>query len=182
MNTNSFTDDTAAPNTTYFYRVRAYNSFNNGSYSAYTPVANATTSPSPVGAGDGVQATYYDNIDFTGTTVRRVDPQINFDWGNGSPVPGTIGPDSFSVVWTGVVRPQFTEAYTFYTTSDDGVRLFVNGNLVVNNFTDHSSTEDASPSINLTAGQTYPIRMEMYENGGGAIAQLRGRALTLPRR
>jgi fibronectin type 3 domain-containing protein len=181
VNTPWFTDDTVAPNSTFFYRLRAYNSFNGGSYSAYTNVASATTSPNPVGAGDGVQAVYYNNIDFTGATVRRIDPQINFDWGNGSPVPGPIAADTFSAVWTGVVRPQFSEAYTFYTTSDDGVRLFVNGEPVIDNFTDHAPTENASPPIVLAAGQTYPIRMEFYENGGGAVAQLRWSSTRTPK-
>ena len=69
---------------------------------------------------------YYDNIDFTGTTVvaRRSDRQLRL--GDGSPAPA-IGADTFSVRWTGQVQPQFSETYTFYTKSDDGVRLWVNG-------------------------------------------------------
>ena len=75
--------------------------------------------------GTGLAATYYDNADFTGTTVARTDPTVNFDWGVGSPAPA-IGVDTFSARWTGQVQPQFTETYTFYTQSDDGVRLWVN--------------------------------------------------------
>ena len=125
-------------------------------------------------------ATYYNNIDFTGTTLVRVDPQVITNWGNGSPAP-SIGADTFSAVWTGLVRPQFTQAYTFYTNSDDGVRLYINGQLVINNWTDHGPTENASSPISLTANQTYTIRLEFYENGGGAVAQLSWSSASVPK-
>ena len=79
--------------------------------------------------------------------------------------------DTFSVRWTGQVQPQYSETYTFYTNSDDGIRLWVNGQLVVNNWTDHGPTENSGP-IALVANQRYDIVLEFYENGGGAIAQL----------
>ena len=59
----------------------------------------------------------------------------------------------------------------FFTTSDDGVRLFVNNVQVINNWTDHSATEN-SGTLALTAGQLYDVRMEFYENGGQAVARL----------
>ena len=95
---------------------------------------------------------------------------VNFDWGTGSPDP-SIGADTFSVRWTGQVQPQYSETYTFYTTSDDGVRLWVNGQLLVDNWTDHGPTEN-SGTITLTANQKYDIVMTYYENAGGAVAQL----------
>src|SRR5206468_1880792 len=104
----------------------------------------------------GLLGQYYDNIDFTGTTVSRVDPKVDFDWGNGSP-DTRIGPDTFSVRWTGQVQAQYTDTYTFYTQSDDGVRLYVNNQLIIDNFTDHGPTEN-SATINLIAGRNYPIK------------------------
>jgi hypothetical protein len=101
--------------------------------------------------------------------MTRTDSTINYNWGNYSP-PG-IGPDTFSARWTGQVKPGYSETYTFYTTSDDGIRLWVNGQLVINNWTDHPPTEN-SGQIALTAGQKYDIKMEYYENGGGAVAKL----------
>jgi glucose/arabinose dehydrogenase len=130
----------------------------------------ATFVPTQSGTGDGLSAVYYDNQNFTGTSIARVDPTVNFDWGAGAPVAG-IGADTFSVRWTGQVQAQFSQAYTFYTTSDDGVRLWVNGQLLVNNWTDHAATEN-SGTIALTAGQRYDVVMEYYENGGGAVAKL----------
>jgi hypothetical protein len=102
--------------------------------------------------------------------VTRVDPTVNFDWGNGSPATA-IGVDTFSARWTGKVRAKVTGTHTFYTTSDDGVRLWINGVLVIDNWTDHAPVEN-SGTISLTTGQIYDVRMEFYENGGGAVAKL----------
>ncbi|MCW5624231.1 MAG: Ig-like domain-containing protein [Burkholderiales bacterium] len=129
----------------------------------------------------GAFGTYYDNIDFTGTTVTRVDPSISFDWANGVPA-GGIGSDTFSVRWTGSILIPTTGAYTFYTQSDDGVRLWIDcGNdgaldtadRIINNWTDHSTAENSgSCATNLTAGVYYRFQMEFYENGGQAVAKL----------
>jgi glucose/arabinose dehydrogenase len=122
------------------------------------------------GSSGGLTGEYFDNIDLTNRLVTRVDSTVNFNWATGSPAPG-IGADTFSVRWTGTILPQFSQTYTFYTVSDDGVRLWFNGALVINNWTDHAPTEN-SGTIALVAGQPYLIQMEMYENGGGAQASL----------
>lgn len=129
-----------------------------------------TPTPTPGASSNGLTGTYFDNMDLTGTSISRTDSTVNFDWGNGSPDPA-IGPDSFSARWTGQVMPKYTETYTFYTDSDDGVRLWINNQQVVNNWTDHSFKED-SGTIALSAGQKYDIKMEFYENGGQAVAKL----------
>jgi beta-glucanase (GH16 family) len=120
--------------------------------------------------GTGLRGEYFDNRDFTAPKLTRVDPTVNFNWGTGSPDP-SIGADTFSVRWTGRVSPRYSETYRFYTTSDDGVRLWVNGQLLIDNWTDHGPTEN-SGTIALTAEAVYDIRMEFYENGGGATATL----------
>jgi hypothetical protein len=96
---------------------------------------------------------------------------IDFSWGATAPDP-LVGVDNFSVRWTGEVEAAFTETYTFYTNSDDGVRLWVDGKRLINNWTDHGNTED-NGTIDLVAGNFYSFKMEMYENGGDAVAQLR---------
>jgi glucose/arabinose dehydrogenase/regulation of enolase protein 1 (concanavalin A-like superfamily) len=124
-----------------------------------------------VGAGtQGLLSEYFDNQDFTARRVVRFDPTVNFDWGNGSPDP-LIGADTFSVRWTGQVRPRFTQTYTFTVTGDDGVRLWVDGRQIINQWIDQSPTSH-SGTIALQANRLYSIRMEMYENGGGAVARL----------
>jgi glucose/arabinose dehydrogenase len=129
--------------------------------------------------GNGLSATYFNNIDFTGTTVSRVDPTIDFVWGAGAPAAG-IAADTFSARWTGQVEPQFTQTYTFYTQSDDGVRLWINGQPLVDNWTNHSTTEN-SGTIALTAGQRYDVRMEFFENGGDATARLLWSSPSVPK-
>jgi hypothetical protein len=123
-----------------------------------------------VGTGTGLHGDYFDNADLSAPKLSRTDATVNFDWGSGSPDP-SMGADSFSVRWTGQVQAQFGETYTFYTTSDDGVRLWVNGVPLVNNWTDHAPTEN-SGTIALAAGQKVDVKMEYYENGGGAVAKL----------
>jgi len=81
------------------------------------------------------------------------------------------GRGSFSVRWTGQVIPRYSETYTFHTISNDGVRLWVNGRLLIDNWTDHSATEDRG-KIRLTAGRKAGVKMEYYQRGGGAEARL----------
>lgn len=124
------------------------------------------------GTGSGLTAQYFDNVNFTALKATRVDATINFDWGSSVPSgSGLTSADTFAVRWTGFVQPQYTGAYTFYTTSDDGVRLWVNGQQLVNNWTNHSATEN-SGTVTLTAGQKYDVRLEYYDNTGGAVAKL----------
>jgi glucose/arabinose dehydrogenase len=162
----------AAGGTTY-----AFASWSDGgaaSHAVSTPSANTTYTASyraiASGAGTGLSASYFNNVDFTGTTISRVDPAIDFSWGTGSPDP-SIGADTFSARWAGQVEAQFTETYTFFTRSDDGVRVWVNDQLIINNWTNHSVIEN-SGSIALAAGVRYAIRVEYYENAGGATLRL----------
>jgi hypothetical protein len=117
----------------------------------------------------GLTGQYFDNINFTGATITRIDQTVDYDWINYSP--NGIGPDTWSARWTGQVKPAHSETYTFYTTSDDGVRLWVDGKQIIDNWTDHPPTEN-NGRITLTAGQLYDIKMEYYENTGGAVARL----------
>ena len=122
------------------------------------------------GIGNGLQAEYFDNANLTNLKVTRTDGTINFNWGTGSPNPA-IAPDTFSARWTGQIQPTSSGSYTFFTQSDDGVRLWVNGRRIVNNWTNHSVTENRG-TITLTAGQKYDIKLEYYDNTGSAVAKL----------
>ncbi len=124
----------------------------------------------PVTTGTGLTAQYFDNMNFTDLKLTRTDSTVNFDWGLGSPQ-ATVGVDTFSVRWEGKVEPLYSQTYTFYTVTDDGVRLWVNNQLIIDKWIDQGPTE-WSGQIALTAGQRYDIRMEFYENGGGATAKL----------
>lgn len=134
--------------------------------------------PDPGSAG-GLRASYFDNDNFTSLRLTRRDPSVNFNWAAGSPDP-SIGPDTFSVRWTGELQPRYGQTYTFYTTSDDGVRLWVNGVLIIQNWTDHSVTVDAA-TITLAADQWYTIVMEMRESTGVAVSRLEWSSLSQTR-
>jgi glucose/arabinose dehydrogenase len=153
----------------------AWSSWSDGgaaSHTVNTPATNTTYTATFVpSTGGGLTGQYFDSLDFTALRITRTDATVNFDFGTGSPDP-SIAPDTFAIRWTGTVTPRFTQPYTFYTTSDDGIRVFVNGALVINNFTDHPPTENSGTTTTLTAGQAYPIQIDFYENGGGAVARL----------
>ena len=118
----------------------------------------------------GLVGVYFNNSDLTDVRFSRVDGTVNFAWGTGSPDP-RIEPDTFSVRWTGYLEPRFSETYTFHTNSDDGVRLWVNGQLLIDNWTIHPPTENTG-TIALTAGQRYQVTLEYYQAAGGATIQL----------
>ncbi|MHC4143621.1 MAG: PA14 domain-containing protein [Planctomycetota bacterium] len=124
------------------------------------------------GLGGGVKGQYYNGMNFETLVLTRVDPQIDFNWGDPGGPDASVGDDQFSARWTGEVEAAFTETYTFYTNSDDGVRLWVDGKRLVNNWTNHGPTENKG-TRDLIAGQTYSLVMELYEDGGGAVAELR---------
>lgn len=139
-----------------------------------TSEPSPTPSPEPVEAGTGdergLQGEYFNEADFTDLALTRTDPTIDFNWGYGAPNLA-VEADLFSIRWTGYVMPLYTETYTFYTQSDDGVRLWVNGELLIDNWTTHATIED-SGSIDLVAGQPYAIRLEFYEGRAHAVIHL----------
>ena len=124
----------------------------------------------PGGSGSGLAAEYFNSPSFSGSPVSRVDGTVDFSWGTGSPT-ASIGSDDFSVRWTGELQPRYSETYTLSTVTDDGVRLWVDGQLVINNWSEHASTED-SASLTLQAGRRYPVKLEFFEKGGLATARL----------
>lgn len=82
-----------------------------------------------------------------------------------------MGADTFSVRWVGQVRPRYSETYTFYTQSDDGVRLWVNGTLIIDSWVNQSLTERKG-TIALEAGKLYAIKLEYFEYNGNAVVKL----------
>lgn len=125
-------------------------------------------------AGTGLLGQYFDLANLTKPTLTRTDRSINFVWGKASPAAG-IQADRFSVRWTGWIQAVETGTYYFRTYSDDGVRLAVNGVTVINNFTTHLATYNASAGIYLKAGQRVPIRLDYFDNSGSAQIRLEWR-------
>lgn len=139
------------------------------------PVAKPPVSACPTNSKlvAGITGDYFNNISLTApVTSRRADSTINFDWGTGVPGPSGIGANTFSVRWDGYIHVTQSGVHRFQTNSDDGVRLTVNGDLLIDQWNDHSVTSHTSAAVNLIAGNSYPIKLEFYENGGFAVAQL----------
>src|SRR5207248_2949150 len=97
------------------------------------------------------------------------DPMIDFSWGT-STVPFTNS-GYYCVRWTGQVQPEFSETYYFDALTDDGVRLWVNDQLVIDRWTPKSPS-DTIGSIALQGGVRYDIQMDYFQYGGGAQAHL----------
>ena len=133
-----------------------------------------------LGSGTGLVGDYFNMSTFatdvpTGPfagfpSLSRIDPSVDFDWGiTGSPDP-SIATDYFTVRWHGQVQPLYSQTYTFYTRSDDGSLLWVNGELVVSSWHSQGPTE-RSGSIALESGRKYDVVMEYFERASGAVAQ-----------
>lgn len=105
-----------------------------------------------------------------GPALIQTNSLINFNWGDGSPGKG-VPADYFSVRWTGSVRIPRDGKYTFYTVSDDGIRLWVDDQLIIDNWTDHGETESQG-QVELWGERPHLIRLEYYEKTGSAVAKL----------
>jgi len=127
----------------------------------------------PVAAAprNALRAEYYNNADLAGTpALVRNEQRIDFNWRGGSPVSG-LGTDSFSIRFLGKIKPQYSEKYTFYASSDDGVRVWVGGKLIINSWKKQSGVTQEG-DITLTAGTLYDIKVEYFENHGDASIRL----------
>jgi hypothetical protein len=154
-----------AEKTTYYWAVDEIAS---GDQKYAGPLWSFTTT----GPGGGVKGEY-----FNGTTpmgepaLTRLDPSIDFNWGDPGG-PGTpIGTDQFSVRWTADLEIAVADTYTFITNTDDGARLWLNDEQIIEQWWDQAPTDAVSAPVALEPG-VYPLRMEYYENLGGAVAHL----------
>jgi alpha-glucosidase (family GH31 glycosyl hydrolase) len=119
----------------------------------------------------GLTAEYFDNQDLKGKPVFvRVDSVLNFIMGTGSPDP-RIPADHFSVRWTGIIHaPKNGTAAKFKLISDDGVRVWIDDSLIVDAWHDQAAT-DFPIAKDLISGHSYSIKIEYFENMGGAHFQ-----------
>jgi beta-glucosidase len=134
------------------------------------------TSP---GGGPGVKGEFFDNENLSGEpALVRTDKLVDFHWGEGSYRDG--GPvDHFSSRWTGYFVPQVEDDYRFYSSADDGVRLYINDELVIDDWRRHGETLDTY-TRHLRGGQAYKIRLEYFENVGSATIRFGIAPVTVP--
>ena len=133
-------------------------------------LADISDTPLVPSQGTGLLGEYFATIRLQDRRLRRHDVQVNFDWTAVSPG-GGLGTTNFSVRWTGWIEPKVTGAHTFTTRSDDGVRLWIDGQLIISRWNPHPPTDD-SFAIQLERGRKYDIRLEYYQGGGGAVIAL----------
>ena len=119
----------------------------------------------------GLRGEYFDNEDFTNLKLTRTDATVDFNLGFAAPDPA-INSETFSIRWTGQLTAPATGNYVFVTQSDDGVRLWLGNQLVIDNLAPHPLTEDRSGSVALTGGQSYNLRLEYFELTANAVIRL----------
>lgn len=152
------------------YTFTAVATDNHGLTGTSGPVNISVYAPEPVGRGAGLNADYFADRNLTTLAVTRIDTNVNFLWGSTAPTNG-VPADNYSVRWTGKVQARHAGAHQFHSVSDDGVRLWVDGRLLIDNWTLHSQTEDTG-SISLLPGRYYDIVMEYFDGTGTAVARL----------
>jgi PA14 domain/Secretion system C-terminal sorting domain len=123
------------------------------------------------GNGSGLKAEYFTNSTSSSgfdaaPAVTRLDEQINFNWGSGSPA-AAVSNDIFKARWTGKIKPLTDDTYSFYITASDGIRLWVNDQLLIDNWTDKTVTVN-SATISLQKAKQYNIKLEYYSNTNSA--------------
>jgi len=162
--TLAFDPGILAEDTTYYWRVDEV-------LADGTKVAGKVWSFTTLAPGGGIRGFYFSNASLNGLPViNQVDPEIDFNWGANSPT--GLPADGFSVRWVGELAVPYSETYTFYPNTDDGVRLWVNDVQLLDLWANRRSATEAKASIDLVGGQRYPITMEFYNAEGTAVAQL----------
>ncbi|WP_017663385.1 PA14 domain-containing protein [Baaleninema simplex] len=142
--------------------------------SAIVTIVDNEVAPTPLGRGSGLTGYYYDHRgstpDFSNLVLTRTDPTVNFNWDNEAPHP-RLDDDTFAVRWQGQIEPRYSENYTFHTTTSDGVRLWIDGQLLIDDWDIQAPTTNRA-TITLEAGKQYDVRLDYYEYLGRAVSQL----------
>ncbi|MBC8109260.1 MAG: carbohydrate-binding protein [Anaerolineae bacterium] len=161
--------------TAYNWTIVAVDPSGNASAGKSTTV---TTLSAPAASGGlGLAAKYYGGSNFGQFISTRTDGSINFSWAS---APVATSDDAFSVRWEGSIVPFYTETYTLYFTSDDGVQLWIDNKLVINHAVDHAAAEDRA-AVALTAGRKHSIRVDYHNSAGTGVAKLEWASLSQPR-
>jgi hypothetical protein len=124
-------------------------------------------------AGGGLKGDYYAGAELAQFQLSRTDSTVDFDWSATTPDPLLAPGQPYSVRWSGQLTPKFSELYTLSFVSQGGARVWVDGAIVIDQWTEHDLQEDAA-DVSLTAGRASTILIEYFNSGsGGARASLR---------
>jgi beta-glucosidase len=120
---------------------------------------------------EGLTAQYFNGIEFgNNPTLQRIDKTINFHWTISTP-DQAINPEFFCAKWTGNIRAPKTGTYKIGLSGNDGFKLYINNQLIINNW-DKQSFHTSLVDYNFTAGNNYPIRVEFKEPNGNSTIKL----------
>jgi beta-glucosidase len=123
------------------------------------------------GTETGVKAEYFNNQELRGQAATvRTDQRIDFNWGRYRPTP-ELSENNFSVRWTGKLTPAESGKYTLGFTADDGARLFLDGQLLIDAWAGNPN-KTVTKEVILEAGRSYDLRMEYFQNNREAVAKL----------
>jgi hypothetical protein len=169
-----------AANTTYGWMVRFRD--DRGLWSEYSEETLFTTIAAQAANGTGLAGSYGSYKFKTNTfklTGKQVDPTVSFDWGLGKPNASTP-PNNFFVRWEGSLLPEFTEAYRFRVRADGGVRLWINGNMVIDDWVPTPFVVHRSVVVSLQASIPVAVKMEYFDTVGEAAVSLRWSSRSQP--
>lgn len=159
---------------TYEWQVRYKDDV--GDWSPYSEPTVFTTVAPVVGGGTGLRATYgvYNAKKQTVTKVsaEQIDANVDFDWGVKKATPRTPA-NNFFARWEGTVTPQFSERYLFRLRADGGVRLWINGELIIDDWVTWKFAIYRSGAAALQAGIPATIKLEYFDTAGAASCSLR---------
>ena len=111
----------------------------------------------------GLMGDYYEGVNFQTLKKTRLDSEINFNWEVSSPIQRQSNSGHFSIRWTGQIQALHSELYIFYIKSDGRVRLWVDGQLIIDNWIGERAVIENKGQITLSAGQWVPITLEYHE-------------------
>jgi autotransporter-associated beta strand protein len=122
--------------------------------------------------GTGLTGRYHDTSTFTTPLTTRTDATVNFNWGTSIPAGTALtAPTTYSIIWSGQIEPAFSELYTFTVTADDGVRLWVDDQMIVGR-SFYVAPGELRGQIRLKAGHRVNLRLEFIQGGGSAAVKL----------
>lgn len=119
---------------------------------------------------NGLWGEYYNGEKFDTYVTARTDSSINFSWSGTAPAPG-VNTEHFSIRWIGQIFAESTDTYTFYTSTDDGVKLKINGKYLIIDKGPHGP-EERKGTIDLEGGKYYELEIEYYNSYGGGEIKL----------
>ncbi len=121
------------------------------------------------GQPGGLSASYFRGENFDEQVATHTDPQVDFNWSEAAPP--NLPHDHYSVRWSGYVEAEQAGNYTLFATADDGVRVWLDDQLVINDWSNHAA-ETLFVRMNFSAHSRHRLRMEYFQGTGGAVVRL----------